>query len=54
MFWSWDHGPTWLHDAVAWTCCKIWGHQVYQDHCGLPEHDSCSWCNKVMPGMAPR
>lgn len=53
ILWSWDF-PDWVYRPVVRACCAIWGHEAYQDHCGLPEHDSCTWCLKSMPGMAKR
>lgn len=35
-----------------WLLCKLFGHLVYMDQCGRPEHDYCFSCGKSMPGQA--
>lgn len=29
--------------------CLLLGHLPDRDQCGLPEHDYCVWCMKLMP-----
>jgi hypothetical protein len=45
-------------DAVEEACkqldkalCEIIGHEPTRDHCGIPEHDFCLWCNTPLPGQ---
>lgn len=46
------------HDILKWAglglLCLVYGHQPERDHCMRPEHDRCRWCQKLMPGRAPR
>ena len=32
--------------------CGVLGHEAEKDHCGIPEHDCCSWCHERMPFQA--
>lgn len=41
-------------DHVARVLCRLTGHIPTVDHCGMPEHDYCEGCQKLMPGMADR
>ena len=60
MHWLWrdDHPElvqplvNWLTEPVSRALCAKYGHLPERDHCGLPEHDFCLWCNKRMPGAA--
>lgn len=58
MHWLWDGWPLWkpewLISAVAWCLCRALGHEPIADQCGLPAHDFCVWCMKLMPFAAPR
>lgn len=66
-FWLWDgmydrldlDGPDWpfnVLDAIVerpakWLLCKVYGHDVADDHCGKPEHRMCPWCNRSMANL---
>lgn len=26
--------------------CELLGHQIEDDHCGIPSHRYCTWCGK--------
>ena len=34
--------------------CLIVGHSPIADQCGIPDHDYCAYCMKVMPGQGAR
>lgn len=40
--------------AVRRGWCETIGHDVVQDHCGMPEHDYCMTCQQRRPGEAAR
>lgn len=50
--------PDWweaLTTSFATLPCTWFGlHVPARDHCDMPEHDSCAWCQHPMPGMAHR
>lgn len=61
--WITDHYESWpkpIRDwwdqvdepVVARQLCSIFGHVPERDHCGMPEHDCCAWCQKLMPFQA--
>jgi hypothetical protein len=56
--WIMDHVGDWIElhvaDKVAAWLCRRYGHLPEVDHCGLPEHDFCTGCNALTPGMAYR
>lgn len=29
--------------------CSVFGHEPEWDQCGIPEHDCCAWCQKLLP-----
>lgn len=41
-----------LRDRAQAVICREKGHQAIPDHCGMPEHDYCAWCNEKTPGEA--
>lgn len=49
-----SHTPWWINDWGQKILCRVTGHDPQQDQCLRPEHDFCIWCNKSMPGKAPR
>lgn len=34
--------------------CRVVGHSPTPDHCGMPAHDYCEWCEVRTPHQAPR
>ncbi len=38
--------PTWIYRM--WRC-GIYGHRPVPEHCSLPAHNFCAFCNKPMP-----
>lgn len=43
-----------MQDPLVSLCCWFIGHQPEMDHCGIPEHDYCIYCQESTPGQAPR
>lgn len=43
-----------LADEFGRAVCAVVGHQPTQDHCGIPDHDHCLWCQARTPGQAER
>ena len=46
-----------VYTAIYWPkrkVCLIIGHNPTMDHCGIPAHDYCSSCGKLMPNQAKR
>lgn len=41
-------------DGAMLVMCEQLGHVPTVDHCGLPEHDHCLWCQYPMPNRAER
>jgi hypothetical protein len=55
--WAWtfhDRLPGSLDRWWQWIGCKLLGHVPIPDHCNIPEHDYCAWCQLPMPGMGRR
>lgn len=59
-FWVWLSNKDWAYSDAGFLqqfredVCKLFGHTPTVDHCGLPEHDYCSGCNKLTPHGVPR
>jgi len=34
-----------IESAVNWVLCAEHGHNIVDDHCGMPLHRFCEWCN---------
>lgn len=46
-YWLYDnHG-----DRTMKLFCIMVGHEPIHDHCGMPKHDYCIYCHKMMPGL---
>lgn len=52
--WPWGVLETCVERPARWVLCKVYGHEPLPDQCNMPEHDHCIWCNRLMPGLAPR
>ena len=50
--WRWEAGEK-LQRAGCWTLCLLFRHKPVSE-CPFPDHDYCVFCNKPMPGKAPR
>lgn len=35
-----------IESAVLDTMCAIYGHEIIDDQCGIPEHRYCAYCNR--------
>lgn len=49
-----DWFPWWIDDVWQWILCQVFGHGPSPDHCGIPAHDYCVWCQKSMPNQYVR
>lgn len=64
MHWLWRHQEgwpdrlldngvfNWATDRFADLGCWFAGHDPVPDQCGIPEHDFCAWCMRLLPGQA--
>jgi hypothetical protein len=43
-----------IEKPAKWLLCRLFGHKAIGDQCGIPEHDFCVWCDRSLPGQAPR
>ena len=41
-----------LEEPLTKLVCDFMGHYPVKDHCGMPKHDQCAVCMKLMPGEA--
>lgn len=41
-----DHVHDQIEAAVLDTLCRIYGHEIENDLCGMPEHRYCVHCNR--------
>ena len=52
-WWLWNDTPDWFADHFGYqiesVLCFFYGHNPIPDQCGMPEHDLCVFCNKLMP-----
>ena len=37
-----------IERAVCGLLCSRYGHEIDDDHCGMPEHRYCLWCSQRM------
>lgn len=51
--WLEDVQTNLIEDPGKVLMCRLFGHDPERDHCGMPEHDCCLWCQKLMPFQAP-
>jgi hypothetical protein len=35
-----------ISEALNTVLCDIYGHEIIDDQCGIPEHRYCAWCMK--------
>lgn len=43
LWWSEADLSGWVQRVT----CRIFGHQIIDDQCGLPEHRHCAWCDRA-------
>lgn len=41
-----DEFETQIEQPIIAKLCKLLGHQIEDDQCGIPEHRYCVWCGK--------
>lgn len=52
----WGDGDDELSDEIEAAVCAIlcarYGHEIDDDHCGMPEHRFCRWCRQPFPNAS--